>query len=333
MSAPPPSAGQCPWPSGIAFLLFAWVAWFGARACHPTTDISNASSNGSSADDRNVLLPFYVAPESAGRGCVHPAYTRLATSQLTPHAWVVLNANNGPPQPSSSRAQLFLECAQLLRGKGARILGYVSSKITSYQPGTPFAQVALRPITEVSRALYDWKRIGVDGVFLDEVSTVAAPAFGTRQQHHHHYLPIYRRARDIDPAWRLWLNAGGAVPAHYLVGPERVGDGLVAFEGPAAAWRGPCTHYPAGPFCRYQPGDGAGPLIDAIERGQLSETHLAALIYAAPTAEARALMQQGANQGIGVFYLSESNSATFANHPPSAAMLQQLAQTRLRQRQ
>jgi hypothetical protein len=74
-----------------------------------------------------LVVPFYVWP---GKDCSSEAWKALLSSKVAARALVILNPQSGPA-PAGTEADLaFAACAKLLRSKGGKALGYISTKNT-----------------------------------------------------------------------------------------------------------------------------------------------------------------------------------------------------------
>lgn len=151
-----------------------------------------------------LVVPAYFHPATSGTD-----WSRLVDSASLLRA-VILNIDSGPgvaPEPA------LLAAARGLVGR-VTVLGYVD---TDYA-----ARPAAAVLADVTRYLA-W--YGVDGVFLDQVSSGAGD------------LPWYRRvirlAREAG-AGEVVVNPG-VVPEHR--GYAEIVDGLVSFEGPYSSHR------------------------------------------------------------------------------------------------
>jgi hypothetical protein len=155
-----------------------------------------------------LLVPAYVRPD---------ALWRLA-QDASPSLIVVVNPSSGPGR---EREPAYARAIERIRGRGARVLGYVATGYGARDAAAVSADV---------RRYAGW--YGVDGIFLDE------SAAGAQDVAHYRAL-----AADVRSA------TGGLVVLNPGLVPARayfdVADVVVTFEGPHTDYEAAVRRMPA----------------------------------------------------------------------------------------
>lgn len=196
--------------------------------------------------DPAALVPAYVSPAELSR----------IADQIDPSSLLVINPHNGS---GAAKDPAFAEAIDRLRSAGIPMLGYVA---TDY--GTRDPRVVVQDAARYAR----W--YGIDGIFLDEVTTAEAA------------LPRYTRlvsqlrARDVRP---IALNPGHTPAPGYFA----LADIIVTFEGTYADYRNLTTPAPS-PSAGVMRARTAHLIFDATpaQAEQVRHTSRADYVYATP---------------------------------------------------
>jgi hypothetical protein len=231
-----------------ARLLCGLVCW---AAVFSEVGVAEAAAGSITAfQGQKLVIPSYFSPLSA-------PWARLERS--APAVGVtVINPASGPGQRFN---QDYFKQTRRAQTRGILVIGYVH---TSYGQRSP-AEVQ----GEIDR-YYNW--YGVDGIFVDEVSTDCQ------------LQPYFQRVFDYIKAkggvGRVVLNPGSIVPECYI----SAGDIIITFESTYDVyvdWRpsGWELAYPASRFCHIIHGTSAADLPNALA---LSKRRHAGWVYATP---------------------------------------------------
>lgn len=210
-------------------------------------------STRSPASPQRIAVPSYFYPG--------PLWTQLEAA-APPVGLAIINPNSGPGTASNPA---YVNQVQQTQARGITVLGYV------------FTQYGARPQTQVTADIDAYFSFyGVDGIFLDEVSTDCA------FQSYYVGLSSYIKAKN--PAKQLVsvLNPGVQTNECYMT----AGDILVTFEGTYKTYTQPYAapawvrNYPASRFWHLvYATPTAGEMAQAI---RLSKQRNAGWIYVTP---------------------------------------------------
>lgn len=199
--------------------------------------------------------------------------------------FVIVNPNSGPGDAESVDWQTQAEIA---RGAGATVLGYVSTDYANAgiaRDGSRTHEAIIADIAKY-RAWY-----GVDGIFLDEVSN----GWGDAQKNDHTwYAELTAAIREAHPGIVLVGNAGTNTRPEYLP----LFDVLVTFEKSAA-------EYLAATDAQLTPNE---------YRGQPASKFWHMVHDVTSPAQATAVLERAAKSNVGHLYVTDD---TNAHEPPA----------------
>jgi hypothetical protein len=158
-----------------------------------------------SATAMQILIPAYFYPAETGSS-PNP-WQVLATSATAVGITAILNPASGP---GTIRDDSYAAAVAILRGNGGKVIGYVSTGYGHRDASAVEAEIARY------RSWYD-----IDGIFLDEMSNLAAQLG--------YYRGLHDYIRGLDSGYRIIGNPGTNTLEGYL----QVADTLVTFENGA----------------------------------------------------------------------------------------------------
>jgi hypothetical protein len=198
---------------------------------------ATADTDGAFGTAQRLAVPAYLDPVLQG-----DAWARLLDPRTTAAGrvgWIVVNPSNGPGSHPDSRWRGRIVQAH---AAGQKVLGYVDTGyLGTTGIGTRDGSTDLLAWSDqVDQDVARWNSFypGVDGVFLDQVSSACGPgelgepgAGGTLWAEA--YRELTHRVKREHPGAFVVANPGTAVPACFA----DVADTLVTFEGDDATYR------------------------------------------------------------------------------------------------
>lgn len=196
-------------PLFISRMLWFMIPLILLVSCGKTGNLTTPPATKSMA----LFVPLYGYPNL---GTLGNDWQRVADASARLSVTAVINPSSGPLSPPP---QAFLNGIQLLQAAGVTVLGYVDTAFTRLP----------RTQARVKQDIDAYKAYGVDGIFFDQVASIAS----TGNTAYYQSLCSYSRSITMQSV----LNPGTAFPNAYL-DPAAGCDAAVVYEDTEANWTG-----------------------------------------------------------------------------------------------